>query len=449
MQRHVKPAGSRTWKKPLCLSFLWLVYLLGVSKSILQRHKKVPTVEQVFKSSPSEWLPTSLGGCRWYREYVRFHKKTVQKLQRGSTEVKLLVYECHDSTGLCGGLGDRLSGMASLFYAAVVLKRAFVIDQRKPLSLDQVFTPKSDINWNVADLIPSSLGSTTMNMIDKYTIQDIEHIFLPIHKKSNVLRVSMNRYYTGRALWQELSDGYPWFFGAMRRVNSLECPLLAHDGETFALAFDSLFHPSLQVAKRIERVEKTLGLREFRGPLRDFIAIHGRVGGVVNSAVGVAGWEDPARPTFATVTDAKDLVHCAQAKRSAVSDELHIGTTSSLPIVVFSDSPGFKEESAKIDSQLRFLNDSMIFHIDRSAGDSDTVLRGYIDAVAEFSVLSSASCIVSSSSTFSGSAASLLQFRKRRACFFYFRNCDRLIPDFWSLTEPPFVRVDAQEQHIQ
>ena len=46
--------------------------------------------------------------------------------------VHVLVYECHVH---CGGLGDRISGILSAFYAAVATDRMFVIDSTMPIEL--------------------------------------------------------------------------------------------------------------------------------------------------------------------------------------------------------------------------------------------------------------------------------------------------------------------------
>ena len=397
-------------------------------------------LSQRVESKYADGSPTLPGGCSWYNDYVRFHKDTVQKLRDGSTDVKLLVYDCHNSTGFCGGLGDRFSGIASLFYASVVLKRAFVIDQTKPTPLDQILIPKVDINWNVADLLPSlPLNSSTVGLIDAYTVTAISNLFLPLHADANVLRVSMNRYYTGKALWHYGGERFPWFFGAMNRAHSDNCPTIANDGDTFALAFSILFQPSQPVTNRISEMERTLGLRHFGGSLKRFMAIHARVGGVIDSSMGVAGWEDPIRPTFATINDATEVVNCAHARRSKFLGEEISREDGVLPIVVFSNDQEFKRESIRLDPNLMYLNDTLTFHVDKSTGDPDTVSKGNIDAVAEYYLLARATCIIGSLSTFSGSAASLMHARIGSSCYFYFRDCDRLIPDFWSLTEPPFL----------
>ena len=417
------------------LACLSLVCWITAQRIKLRSSTWGKTREPFYNLSPPNEFSQLLHGCPWYVDYVELHRNTIKKLQQGSSDVKLLVYECHDSTGLCGGLGDRISGIASLFYASVVLNRAFVIDQSKPLLLQHFLLPGSDIKWDVAHLIPTKLGATSLKLIDTFTVEGIDKLFQPELANTAVIRVAMNRYYSGRALWwREANPTLPWYFGAMHRLHSRNCPKLPDDSYTYATAFNILFQPSPLVERRVDRMRDTLGLHHSDGST-SFVAIHARVGGVVRDDVGVAGWKDPARPTFAKTDDIADLVRCAKEK---VSDIVSSDEEVLPPIILFSDSKVFKEECSKRHAGLRYLNDSLTFHIDKSSGNHETVLRGFVDTVAEFLLLSSANCIVGSSSTFSGSAASLNTLRQGRSCYYYFRECKTLIPDFWSQTEPEF-----------
>ena len=59
--------------------------------------------------------------------FVRAH-------QRRYADKRILVYRC-SSMGFCGGHGDRLNGILSMFLLALVTKRAFYIDSPRPLPL--------------------------------------------------------------------------------------------------------------------------------------------------------------------------------------------------------------------------------------------------------------------------------------------------------------------------
>lgn len=226
----------------------------------------------------------------------------------------------------------------------------------------------------------------------------------------------------------------------MSRAHAAYCPKIANVGDTFAPAFNILFQPSHSVAKRLVQMERNLGLLSKMGsPSTEFIAMHARVCGVISSAKGVSGWKDHVRLMFATTDDAPEMVDCARTKRSKFLGKNLSFQSDALPVVFFSNDLEFKTESMRIDPSLMYLNDTLTFHIDKSTGDSDTVTKGNIDAVTEYYLLSRASCIIGSSITFSGSASPLMHGRMGNSCYFFFKKCDTLIPDFWSLTEPPFI----------
>lgn len=73
------------------------------------------------------------------KDYIHFHRTA-----RHDPNSKYVIYMCND--GPCGGIGDRLKGMATLFYFAIITKRVFLIYHRKPFDISLVFMPKT-IDW--------------------------------------------------------------------------------------------------------------------------------------------------------------------------------------------------------------------------------------------------------------------------------------------------------------
>jgi len=362
------------------------------------------------------------------------HKDTVMKLQKGETDVKLLVYECHLSTSFCGGLGDRFSGMISLFYASVVLGRAFVIDQSMPLPLNITVVPNSDINWDVSGMISPSYSSSSVKLIDKYDVTKISKVFDADTNESDVIRVSMNRFFTGMALWSSFECKSSWFFGSMHRKN-IACEHMINlqkPGDTFALAFNLLFRPSIEVGSRISELRASLSLDAPEINAEKFVAIHARLGGKVQRTSATTSWEDPIRDSL---TDGKQFLQCASERELTLSPST---PGDPLPLVVFSDTEEFKKLIAQEDPRVRYSRDTHLFHIDRSKANFTTTVRGSIDATAEFFLLSQARCIVASYSTFSGAASSLLGFREGKPCFAHFKSCSSDDVDFWEQTEISF-----------
>lgn len=375
--------------------------------------------------------------CGWYRDYVRLHKETVARLRKGLKDVKVLVFDCEEAS-LCGGLGDRLGGFASLFYVSIVLDRALIIHHTKPLPLDVTLVPHDDIDWNVASLLGSDMPSISLNLIDMPELKYIDAMFQPEHSDVPVMRVTINRYFAGLAVWSPKPCLARWYFGAMHRIHAETCQnvKLTTNSDTFALAFNSLFQPSHRVAERVTHMRQSLGLDG--GSEVDYIALHARVGGNAEPSQFVAGWEDPSRDSL---DDKRKFIECASTRaiKSAALDP------ERTPFVILSDSQDFKMAISMADSRVRYLRDTTLFHIDRSTGDDDMTMRGNIDTLADFFLLSKASCIVASYSAFSGAASSLLQARRGTGCYFPMQDCDKDGIDFWYATERPFNTSEGCE----
>jgi hypothetical protein len=97
----------------------------------------------------------------------------------GEKPFRAVVWTCSASGDppRCGGHGDRLKGIVSAFYLAVLTNRAFLIDYSRPHQLEQVMLPKL-IDWRLSTL-PQALRfqvehTPVMNLIqqDLLTIED-------------------------------------------------------------------------------------------------------------------------------------------------------------------------------------------------------------------------------------------------------------------------------------
>ena len=84
---------------------------------------------------------TTLGisGCSIAPKVTDFDPKVLQKPDLQSS--KALVFVCLHST-FCGGHGDRLFGLLSVYLAALLSNRSFFIDMRSPIPLSSLLHPK-------------------------------------------------------------------------------------------------------------------------------------------------------------------------------------------------------------------------------------------------------------------------------------------------------------------
>ena len=94
-------------------------------------------------------------------------------------------------------------------------------------------------------------------------------------------------------------------------------------------------------------------------------------------------------------------------------------------MIVFSDSVLFKQKINKLNSAVLAVQTTTYFHIDRSEGSAKELHRqGNLDTFAEFHFLSKAKGIVSSSSSFGGSAAAISSLPSDESrCSSNFTNC--------------------------
>ena len=97
--------------------------------------------------------------------------------------------------------------------------------------------------------------------------------------------------------------------------------------------------------------------------------------------------------------------------------------------IIFSDNLDFQRKfMSKIQRELRYVQSSALFHVDRSRSENvDELKRGNLDTFAELLLLSRASCIVGSHSGLSALAGSI----QRVTCFSYFKLCEQTDYDMW------------------
>jgi hypothetical protein len=393
----------------------------------LERPESAPAPSPSLTATQNCSEEESFRCCHWYKDYVAFHQREANKLLSGRSDVRTIIYECHEA--LCGGLGDRLTGIASLFFVAVVTRRALIIDHTKPLPLRESLVPLSDIDWDIAhDLRHLQDRSAHLSLVDKYDKVSADKLFDTASSDVPVLRVSINRYFVGKLIWDKFSQGP--YIGSMRRKSDSLCPLLSlsSTSDTFALAYNILFQPSEAVKKRLSEMRH--GLKLYREG-EHFVAVHARIGGDSVTQTHGFGWTDPIRDRLG---DHDRFIDCAQKKANVVRLE-HKTITNVTPVVIFSDNESFKRLRVDNFSNVRSLNDTLLFHIDKSDGNDDFNHRGMTDTFAEFVLLTRASCIVASYSSFSGSASGISNVLTGKRCFVHFKRCDEEI-DFFDETEP-------------
>ena len=381
------------------------------------------------RTDPSSLSP-SVECDYWVQKYADLHKQMVEDLARGSDAVKTLVYVCKSN---CGGLGDRVSGIISAFYTAVVMKRLFVIDSVHPLPLRHTLIPTPLINWDVSHLLPKHSSPAYIDAKDSHARSEkiYSELFAAHDAGKQHIHFRVNRYHVGMNLWSLRDSSHPRS-GEMLKVYRSHCCVFQPCVKpspiaTFRAAFSALFLFSPMVMERVATMQQDIGLIVGSGVI-PYIALHARIGGQRH---GQTSWSDPSRHSLA---DVNTFLSCG----TMTAREFQESQNETEPaIVAFSDDPAFLRKISALDERVKHSKNSLIIHVDRSKlDDHEELEKGVIDTFAELFIISRAQCIVGSSSTFSAVAGSIfLPPGEHQRCHKFFAECGshELPYDFWLL----------------
>jgi len=361
----------------------------------------------------------------WVTQYKTFHNNSVEKLSRGES-VQALVYSCESN---CGGLGDRISGIISSFYAAVVMKRVFVIDSKHPLPLALTLVP-ANVDWDISHLLPEkNTKEIYVDAKDSHKRQEpvFSQLFAAHDTGNMIIRLRVNRYHLGMNLWAHKSLNHP-YAGEMLRLYRSQCCAFEPcqppgPATTMRAAFNVLFKFSPAVLKSASDMQQSIGIALNSS---SYVALHARIGGQLSSNIS---WQDPERHGM---EDASEFLRCGVA---TVEEAATNHNATSLPIVVFSDSMEFRKRLANLDTRVKVIQDSVIMHVDRSTNGGEKIMeRGLVHTFAELYIISRANCIVGSSSTFSALAGSIfVPAGQQKRCYKHFAECETndMSFDYW------------------
>lgn len=97
---------------------------------------------------------------QWINDYTVAHALALREPDRQ----RYLVYHCSNTTGLCGGAGDRLGGMVTLFYVAMVSGRIFLVNHSSPFPLQETMI-ENLVRWSAA--LPATI-ERRINSMDRF-----------------------------------------------------------------------------------------------------------------------------------------------------------------------------------------------------------------------------------------------------------------------------------------
>ncbi|CAJ0875622.1 11073_t:CDS:2 [Entrophospora sp. SA101] len=184
---------------------------------------------QTLQKNTDDSLNNSCGS--WQEKYTKLHKEILNE----NASQRYVTYIC-DSKINCGGLADRILGMASTFLFALLTDRAFLADWQVPLPLDAIFTAPN-IDWSYDSLNPShtirNLNTTELYIID-YDPQDIDYHF-SLTNWTTRYPDSFIKFYTNQGLIQQTFDS-KYYSSKLKEIG-----LKPHTA--FGCLMDYLFRP--------------------------------------------------------------------------------------------------------------------------------------------------------------------------------------------------------------
>jgi hypothetical protein len=306
-------------------------------------------------------------------QYITFHRQGVAAIARGDRDVPVLVYSCQPFAQ-CGGHGDRLNGIVTAFFLAVLTQRVFLIDYESPLPLQMLLAPNL-IDWRVRGGIMATAGLRHHSYHDKR--RQFEADISRLAEYPDPMLIITKNYRMLRSLFE----------APALRSRVLELGLPVHAPKfLIAEVFDVLFTPSLVLQSELSELRLSLGLHS-----RRFIAIHLRTGNIA--------W-DPQRHG---VEELFNFLACAGKA------EKELGFSADTPWFLATDSAAVAEVAMSLpeasSGKLRVPGAQGRIHIDRS--ELSDVLSGTVANYAEYLLFGEAAAVILSRSYFGETAAEI------------------------------------------
>lgn len=337
--------------------------------------REISLVRPVIFAKP--WSLAARNHARLHRLYAQYGSLVnLSALQTMSLSNKTMIYSCRS---FCGGWGDRLRGILSVYVLALLTDRRFLIDMTYPCDLLQVVQPNA-VNWtwtepsrqaNRSQLIINTMASwRAAYQVEIATMIKSKDIVKDWSNYDDIF-LSTNRDYMTPALRN------PHLYNRTRRLFAALPMSQASLTGLFALLFELLFQPSLAVRQRVDTILAASNRHEL-------ICLHVRVG------------KNPTNPFDHAFTERANTT-------SAMIQFVDLNLTNATSPLIFITSDNGQAVS---DVLHRYPNSSMtivgpILHIDRFDRRSTVVRDGFVKVLADFYLLGECQISLLSASGFS------------------------------------------------
>ena len=294
-------------------------------------------------SSPSQWFSNAnlCGGNDIWQEYAELHKSMLSEKKN----IKFLVYDCTD--GICGGYGNRISGITVLLVYAMLTKRALLLKMTRPVDINSYFLPKA-IEWNHP--VPAGLRTQNINLMDtKHFIPNFKMFEAAVFSDQyDVVSIKIN-------------FGLFYFLTKMNDESLHNMISMLHIRTHYDLvllygcAFNYLFKYQPKVINTIDALQSDLGLETGK-----FVALH------IRSRIGDT--YHPFRLKF------EPLIECAAIAARTLSHKLNV---SNVPIYLATDHPIVTQYATEHYGDSIILSRAPKFHIDFASYKGNNASQQY------------------------------------------------------------------------
>jgi hypothetical protein len=340
-------------------------------------------------------------------EYLAWHQS---QIENPSNDTKYIIYMC---TGFCGGLGDRLRGIITLFYYCITTKKMFGIHWAKPLMLQGVIQPAM-MDWITPSNTCFNESGGRMNIIDTDWRSFQYSMRLEVHRSAPAGLFSDP---SKKCAWIHTNAMYfhihMWELGLRE---SLGLPPSSHlDYPLVTWGLHALFKLSSELRNAYERELKKLGMEQ----KQPYVAMHVRLG---SHAVGFSDGERHS------IHELSLFSSCATSMKSYLEQRFN---TRDVPVFIATDSNIAKDQISRQVTNTKYFPQAA-FHVDRnpSVFGMDKVEQNHIRTWVEFLFLIRSECMIASRSGFSYIPLFWSSFTKpERRCWSWYHICQNTTHD--------------------
>lgn len=288
---------------------------------VVQNATTVTSIEHLLSD-----IPTGLP--HWITNYMTWHRQQRSlypddALITDESAPGLLIQYCKgERRNICGGLHDRLGGLATSLYLANQTNRVLLIQWFVPRPLQDFLMPTAALNW-------------TLPFHDRFR----PGVFLKQNRRKPPIKARHLSFVEWAALNETRSKKVVVLFREGHSVD-LSSKLIAlgetdtiHDTATFGKVWHAMFRPSALVQSQLNQTRNELGLIPGQ-----YLAAHCRVRHPGRFATNVAGKTDHE-------ADSTGLPWMSPHKEMAVESALHalkcsewVANATTQPIYFYSDS---------------------------------------------------------------------------------------------------------------